>query len=112
MLAVISRNFSKNGKPNRVAEHDLGAASTSMALQAAALGLQVHQMAGVELSKVRTTYNVPDGYDPVTAVALGYPGDLDAGDPELAKRDRNPRGRKELAEFVFGGSWGEASDLV
>lgn len=112
MIGVVARNFSKNGKPNRVAEHDLGAASASMALEASTLGLQLHQMAGIEVSKTRSTYKVPDGYDPHTGLALGYPGDPAAADPELAKRDQGRRGRKSLKEFVFGGEWGTTSELV
>jgi nitroreductase len=112
MLTVIARNFTKNGKPNRVAEHDLGAAACNMALQAAAIGLAVHQMAGVEVSKIRTTYAVPEGYDPMTGIALGYAGDLASADDELAKRDQDRRGRKSLSEIVFSGKWGEKSTLV
>ena len=86
MLTAVARNFTKNGKPNRVAEHDLGAAAAHMALQAAALGLQMHQMAGVELGKIRTEYAIPAGYDPLTGIAIGYPGDLDSADENLAQR--------------------------
>jgi len=111
MLTAVARNFAKNGKPNRVAEHDLGAAAAHMALQAAALGLQVHQMAGVELGKIRTEYAIPDGYDPLTGIAIGYPGDLDSADENLAQRDRAARTRKPLKEFVFEGAWGEPAEL-
>lgn len=112
MLTVIARNFALNGKPNRVAEHDLGAAAGNMALQAASMGLAVHQMAGVEVSKIRSTYGVPDGYDPMTGIALGYAGDRGAADPQLAERDKERRGRKSLKEIVFSGSWGSPSELV
>src|SRR5260370_480105 len=78
------------------------------ALQAAARGLQAHQMAGVNLAKVRQTYAIPDGYDPMTAIAVGYSGPPPGGgDPQLAPRDATPRSRKPLAEFVFSGSWGQ-----
>ena len=43
MLTVIRTTFRRGGKPNRVALHDLGAAATSLALQATGEGLQVHQ---------------------------------------------------------------------
>src|SRR5215212_5312678 len=49
ILTATSRTFKKNGSPNRVAEHDLGIAAAHFALQATALGLQAHQMAGVNL---------------------------------------------------------------
>lgn len=104
ILTVTRSRFQKNEKPNRVALHDLGAAAAHFALQAAELGLQAHQMAGVQLDKVRTTYAIPDGYDPQTAIALGYPDPV-PGDSELAKRDAGPRQRKPIEQQVFSGTW-------
>jgi len=107
ILTTTSRTFQKNGSPNRVAEHDLGIAAAHFALQAAALGLQAHQMAGVNLAKTRQTYNIPEGYDPMTAIALGYAGPPPGGaDPQLAPRDAAPRSRKAISEFVLSG-WGK-----
>ncbi len=60
------------GTPNRVHAYDLGQAVAQLSLQATALGLQVHQMAGINLSWIRQEYSVPDGYVPQTAVAIGY----------------------------------------
>jgi nitroreductase len=110
LLTAVARNFKLNNKPNRVAEHDLGQAAANFSLQAAALGLQAHQMAGVNLSLVRQNYNVPEGYDPMTAIAVGYAGAPPAGaDPQLAPRDAAVRPRKLLAEFVFSGTWGQSA---
>jgi nitroreductase len=112
MLAIVARNFVKNGKPNKAAEHDVGFAAGSMALQATALGLQGHQMIGIEPAKVRATYKVPEGYDPHTAIALGYPAAVQPGttDP-LAQRDLAPRTRKSLSEIVISGAWGQSAQL-
>src|SRR5262249_49427539 len=46
-LGCTSLTFTRNGKPNAAAEHDLGLASGSFALEAAARGLCVHQMIGI-----------------------------------------------------------------
>ncbi len=109
MLGVISTTFSRNGKPNRVALHDLGLAAGNICLQATALGLSVHQMGGVDLEKAREVYSIPDSHAPATAIAIGYAGSPDASDPQLAERDRTSRGRKPLAEFVFRGQWGKTA---
>lgn len=112
MLTVVSRTFSKNGKPNRVAEHDLGLAMGNLTFQATAMGLHVHQMAGINPAHARQAYEIPEGYDPYTAAAIGYAGDPDeAADQELAKRDRGDRGRKALSTFVFDGRWGSSAGL-
>ena len=113
MLTVISRTFSRNDKPNRVAEHDLGLAAANLTVQATALGLHVHQMAGVDLEKVRRTYDIPDSHHPFTALGLGYATDhAKAADLKFAERDRAPRSRKKLAEFVFAGRWNEPAALA
>lgn len=106
LLTVVAKSFRRNGNPNRVAEHDLGLAVGNLSVQAVALGLQTHQMAGLNLSKARQTYGIPDGYEPVTAIAIGYPAQLDSADASpLAERDRAPRQRKPLRDFVFAGAW-------
>jgi nitroreductase len=111
MLSVVSRLFKLNGKPNRAAEHDLGLAAGNFVLQAAALGLQAHQMIGIEPAKVRAAYKIPENHDPLTAIALGYPAPLQPGttDP-LAQRDLAPRTRKPLSEIVVA-SWGQPARL-
>jgi nitroreductase len=102
LLATARKNFARNGNPNRVALHDLGQASAHLALQATALGLQVHQMAGINVSMIKQLYQVPDDYEVVTAIAMGYPSveSNDLNDP-TAKRDQSPRQRKSFTEFVF-----------
>lgn len=113
VLTVCSTTFKKNGKDNRVALHDLGQAAAHLALQATAEGLVVHQMAGVDLDKVRSTYGVPEGFEPQTAIAIGYPGEADslpegwARDAETAPRDRLPFG-----DFVFSEKFGQASKVL
>jgi len=112
LLTVISKTFSRNDKPNRVAEHDLGLAVGNFTLQATALGLSVHQMAGVDLEKVRQAYNIPTTHDPITAIALGYATDPDRANNEaMAQRDRAPRSRKSLDQFVFSGQWEKPATL-
>lgn len=110
MITTASKSFSRNGNPNRVAEHDVGLAVANMTVQATALGLHIHEMAGINLAKARGTYAIADGHDPVTALALGYAAT--DGDGELAQRDLAPRSRKPLAEFVFTGTWQQSAPFV
>ncbi len=112
ILTVIRTTFRQSGKPNRVALHDLGAAAALLSLQATAEGLQAHQMAGVNLSQVRLAYEIPDGYEPQTAIALGYANKTPT-DPNhpLASRDRQPRVRMDLDEVVFSDRFGHPANL-
>jgi nitroreductase len=109
MLTVTRTDFTRTGRPNRCALHDLGQAAASLAVQATALGLRVHQMAGVDLGKARATYGIPPGFEPQTAIAIGYPGPLDALPESFRDAERAPRRRKPQEEFVYAGAWGEAA---
>lgn len=113
IITATKRTFSKNDKPNRVCEHDLALAAANLVVQAQTLGLHVHQMAGIDQSKCRLTYQIPEGFDPMTGIAIGYAADPEQfDDEELAGRDKAPRTRMPLSEWVFGGTWGEASSEV
>ncbi|MCA9620116.1 MAG: nitroreductase family protein [Myxococcales bacterium] len=107
LLAVARTSFTHNDKPNRHALHDVGQASASLSLQATALSLSVHQMAGFDGDRARVTYGIPDGFEPVTAIAIGYGGEPDALPEPLAERERAPRERRALTEIAFAGRWGE-----
>jgi len=105
-LGISRLNFARNNKPNRAAIHDLGLATGNLVLEATARGLAVHQMIGILPDKVRELYSIPEGYEPLTAVAIGYAGDPADLPEELRARDGARRPRKPLKEFVFSGKWG------
>lgn len=112
MISVAKLNFERNGVENRHAFHDVGAAAASLALQATALGLFIHQMAGFDVPKAREVYSIPEGYEPVAAIALGYLGDAQTLSERLQQRELAPRTRKPLENFVFSGGWNQTSPLL
>lgn len=110
LLTVSQETFSRNGTPNRVHQHDLGQAAAHFALQATSLGLAVHQMAGIHIGKIRAEYQIPDGFTPQTAIAIGYSAKKpEPSQQELIDRDNMPRQRKPLSQFVFKGAWGKSN---
>src|SRR5437773_5392783 len=76
MVSVAKLNFEKTGAPNRHAFHDVGLAMGNMLVEATALGLFGHQMAGFSPEKVREIYGVPNDYEPVAGIAVGYPAEV------------------------------------
>ena len=111
ILGMARTKFSHNGEPNRVALFDLGAASAYLALQASALGLAAHQMAGFEEEAARKAFGVPAEYVFGSAIALGYQGEPGTLPREQMKaQEVAPRTRKELSEFVWEG-WEKAAKM-
>jgi nitroreductase len=105
MLSIARLNFASTGKPNRHALHDVGQAAAGLALQATALGLIAHQMAGFDVQKARDEFLIPEGYEPCAVIAVGYPGDLASLSDKLRQKELAPRQRKPLRDFVFSGKW-------
>lgn len=105
-LGCAKTTFSRNGKPNRVAQHDLGLASASLTFEATSRGVSVHQMAGILPDAARAAFSIPAEFEVVTALALGYRADPGVGAPDLVARDGAERTRRPQAEFVFGAEWG------
>jgi nitroreductase len=112
VLGVSRLNFAHNNEPNGAALHDLGLAAGNLVLEATSRGLSVHQMIGILPDKARDLYSVPEGYVPLTAMAIGYAGDPTALPEAMRARDTTRRPRKPLKEFVFGAKWGVSSSSI
>jgi nitroreductase len=111
-LSVAHLKTQHEGKPNRVAMHDVGSATAQLTVEANARGLQVHQMAGFDAEKARQTFAIPLDWEPVAAIAIGYPGNPDLLPEKLRDRELAPRTRKPLSEFVMTGGWGHTASFV
>jgi nitroreductase len=111
-ISLARTRFVRNGKPNRHAGHDVGQAAAQIAIEATSLGLAIHQMAGFEPERVRELCAVPDGWEPMAAIAIGYAGDPDALPDALRERELAQRQRRPLAELVFGTTFGETAGFV
>ena len=110
ILGVAKARFSHNDSPNNYAAHDLGAAMGFMTLQAAALGLSTHQMAGFDWVKARDAFEIADTYTMGSVMALGYQGELSDLGEKFQAQEQSPRSRKPLSELVFS-AWDHPADL-
>ncbi len=111
-ISVAAMKFAHNGQPNSHSFHDVGQASATLALEATNLGLQVHQMAGILPDKAKQVFQIPDGYEAVAGIAIGYAGDASTLPDALREQEHGPRQRKALESFVFDGAWGKPSPIV
>ncbi|OKH46232.1 nitroreductase [Calothrix sp. HK-06] len=112
LILAVARVRADDGKTNRHAFHDVGLAIENLVIQATALGLSVHQIAGFNADGARELYQIPEDYEAVTVLTVGYPGDPQSLPDGLRERELAPRVRKPLKEFVFTGQWGSVSPLL
>ena len=110
LLSVATVQF-EDGSVNRHAFHDTGMAAENLVIQATALGLVAHQMAGFRIDQARADCQIPEGYEPVAMMAVGYPGDPAQLSDRLRVREVQPRARKSVTEFVYSATWGQPSSL-
>jgi len=94
MITFVKTFYDRNNKENKTARHDLGLAMGNLSAQATHEGIAIHQMGGFSPEKAKVNFNIPDGYEAVTAVAIGY----------YEKNNMIPlteRKRRSVAEIAF-----------
>ncbi len=112
VLTAAKKTFARNKADNVTAWHDLGLAAASLTFEATSRGLAVHQMRGIRPEQARAVYAIPDDFDVVTAIAIGYAAPSEDLPERLRDRDVQPRQRRPLAELVFGNQWGTSVRFV
>ena len=81
-------------------------------VEATARGLAVHAMIGIVPERARVVYQVPEGVQPLTALAIGYAGDPALLPESMRNRDQARRPRQPQSEFLFAGTWGTPATLA
>lgn len=105
MFLLCRRTFSHNGKENRHAAFDAGAAWMSLALQARKLGLYAHAMAGFSREKAYAILDAQkEEYDIMAAIAVGYRADPNILPEQVAAKEK-PNDRKPRSEVACEGGF-------
>ena len=113
ILTNAKLTFSRNDNPNKHSYHDVGLAAAQMAIQAAEFDIYFHQMAGFSKYKAIEHFNIPENYEPVTVIAVGYLGNPEnLKDEKLLKSEKAVRKRKSLSEIVFTDEWNRSADFT
>lgn len=113
-VGLARTHFAGSGNPNRHAQHDLGLALGQLALQATALEIGVHFMAGFDVDDARTAFAVPSDYAIVTMMAFGHLDSVDVLPEDLKTREVAPRKRHPQEIWVdsglFGAPWSPSEE--
>lgn len=110
ILSLADSQFMTRDSANRWGQHDTGAASENLCLQATAMGMMAHQMGGFDKDKAAEVFAVPDRYEPMAMIAVGYQLALEAIDEEQKERELKERARWPLGENFFDGTWDKPFD--
>lgn len=105
LLICADTLFGHNDKPNKWAAYDTGAATENLCLQATALGLMAHQMGGFDADKARVIFKVPERYQILAMVTVGYQATVESLSGEIKERELAARSRKPLEALFFNGEW-------
>jgi len=90
------------GNPNNYALYDLGQSAVSLVIQATALGLATHSMAGFDHEAARRAFNLTGEYALGAVIAIGYQDDPSAlANEQILEREIAPRQRKPLSEIAL-----------
>ncbi len=107
LILSIAKKETSRGSANYYARHDVGLAVGSLIVQAMDMGLYVHQMGGFRKKDAAEVLGIPEEYEPVAMIAVGYPGDPEELSADLKEREKAERTRKPLERIVFRGKWDE-----
>lgn len=107
LFLTCSANNWPDGRPNRYGAHDTAMAAFSLMLQATALGLASHAMAGFNNDKARESFGIPADYTPQAMLAVGWQATPDVLDEATQTKELAPRVRRPLEESFDAGHWGK-----
>ncbi|MFA6571028.1 MAG: nitroreductase family protein [Bacteroidota bacterium] len=106
LFIVCADSKFRNEKANRWGQYDTGAASENICIQAVALGLVAHQMAGWNKADLRSSFQIPEQFEIMAMIAVGYQAEPDILDSEMKKTELDSRKRRPLGSEFFEGKWG------
>jgi nitroreductase len=106
LVACADSKFRRKGEPNYWGQFDTGAASMNIYLQAVTLGLMAHPFAGFDKDKLRNEFNIPEQFDIMAMIAIGYQAEPDVLEDEKQKAtELGERSRRPIGTEFFDCEW-------
>lgn len=106
LIAFVANKISdKNKDLNAYYKYDLGQAAAHITFQAMEEGLWCHQMGGFEKDRLSKEFNLPEKFELLSIMAVGYKGALDSLPENFQRMEQSERTRKPLSDLVFDGDW-------
>ncbi|MEI7662182.1 MAG: nitroreductase family protein [Bacteroidota bacterium] len=112
ILACGNKISSWDGGISPFFQYDVGQAVAHLSLEATHQGLHLHQMGGFSATAARELFEIPEDFEVLTVIAIGYIGDPDTLPEKFRERELQDRTRKALSEIVFSGKFGKTSAIA
>ena len=104
-ILVFARIVDADGRNQRTAQFDTGAAWMSLAMQANRMGLNTRGMGGIDRDLAHDVTGVPsESFESICAIAVGYRGADDDLPPRMVK-ENHANDRKSVSEVAFNGRY-------
>jgi nitroreductase len=101
IVAVARKTFEANNTLNAYAGHDLGMANAHLLLQARAMNIYCHPMAGFNKIKLTENLNLSENQDAFCVIATGFLAEAETLEEPFKTRELTARKRKNISEFTF-----------
>ena len=112
ILSIGNRISSWDGNVSDYFQYDAGQSVAHLSIEAMSQGLHVHQMGGFSVAGARELFEIPENFQPLTVISVGYFGDPESLPEKLKQRELQERKRKELSEIVFSVKFGEPATII
>lgn len=100
ILALAKKNFA-NGTANRHAMHDVGAANTTLLLEAASIDIYGHMMGGFHFNETLEAFDLDSNeWEPACFIVIGYLDAPEKLEEPFKSREIAPRSRKSISEIT------------
>jgi nitroreductase len=103
MSSIAKITHERDGQPyhNPYAEHDLGAFNATLTLQATAMQLSAHPMAGFNKERISEAFELDASLKPMVVFAIGHVDSPEKLGEPFKTRELTPRTRKALSEIIL-----------
>jgi nitroreductase len=103
LLVVAVAKETSDGKSITTRALDAGLAISTLSIQAQALGLRTHPMAGFHHEETLSALDAPAGLEALAVIAIGKLGPAEIFEGQAYEREIAERTRKPLSEIVLAG---------
>lgn len=105
LILVFARTVDADGRNQRTAQFDTGAAWMSLAMQANRMGLNTRAMGGIDCDLAYEVTGVPsESFESICAITVGYRGTDDDLHPRMVE-ENHANDRKSVSEIAFKGRY-------